>query len=71
MYVGRRWIGSYYFARRWVHFWLVRRDESDGTFESLSQPASLLLKNNGVAGNVANEADLELFKRGVHARPEA
>lgn len=71
MYVGRRWIGSYYFARRWVHFWLVRRDASDGAFESLSQPASLLVKNNGVAGNAADEPDLELFKRGVHARLEA
>jgi hypothetical protein len=68
MYVGKRWIGSYYFARRWIHFWLVRRDDSDSAFEALSQAASLLQKNNGVAGNVADEADLELFKSGVRAR---
>lgn len=70
MYVGKRWIGSYYFARRWVHFWLVRHADSDSAFEALSQPGSLIVKNNGVAGNVANEADLELFKLGVHARLE-
>jgi hypothetical protein len=68
MYAGKRWIGSFYFARGWVHFWLVRRDPSDANFEELSQPASLLLKNNGVAGNLLNEADLDMFKIGVQAR---
>lgn len=68
MYVEKRWIGGYYFARRWVHFWLVRRDPSDARFEELSQPASLLLKNNGVAGNMQNEGDFELFKQGILAR---
>jgi hypothetical protein len=29
-----------------------------------SQPASPLFKNNGVAGNMQNEGDLELFKQG-------
>lgn len=68
MYVGKRWIGGYYFARAWVHFWLVKRDPSDSSFEELSQPGSLLLKNNGVAGNLHNDADFQLFKSGVRAR---
>jgi hypothetical protein len=68
MYAGKRWIGSYYFARGWVHFWLVRRDPSDSRFEELSQPTSLLLKNNGVAGNLLSNDDLDLFKEGVRAR---
>jgi hypothetical protein len=68
MYVGKRWIGGYYFARAWVHFWLVKRDSGDSRFEELSQAASLLFKNNGVAGNLYSEADMELFRTGVRAR---
>jgi hypothetical protein len=68
MYVGKRWIGGYYFALSWVHFWLFERDPSDAMFEGLSQPGSLLLQARRVLGNVCNEADLELFKKGVLAR---
>lgn len=68
MYVGKRWIGGYYFAMNWVHFWLCERDPSDEMFKTLSQVSSLLLKDRRVFGNLADDSDLDLFKKGVLTR---
>lgn len=68
LYIGNKKVGGYYFARGWVHFSLMGRRSSDGEFEALSQPVSLSLKKHRVSGNLGNEDDLELWKRGVTER---
>lgn len=65
LYVGKRWIGGYYFAQRWIHFWLRERHPSDDSFSRLSRANNVSLKHLSVAGNVVNEADLEIFRQGV------
>ncbi len=67
-YAGKRWLGGYYFAKKWVHFWLIGRHPADSTLEELSDPSSARFRTTRVAGNIHDESDLELFKQGVLAR---
>lgn len=68
LYVGKRRIGGYYFAKRWIHFVLRGRDSSDAAFEGLSHPVSLSITDQRVTGNILTPGDLELFKQGVQSR---
>jgi len=64
IYLTRQWVGGYYFATNWIHFWLGGRvpgDEDD--LVTLSIPSSVLIKSDRIVGNMATEADLTVYKR--------
>jgi hypothetical protein len=59
---GKR-VLAYYFAQRWVHFWLADRTEHDfETLSGLSDPASVKESGGGVGFNVATKTDLDLAR---------
>jgi hypothetical protein len=68
LYVGKHWLGGFYYARRWIRFWLRERTSTDHIYEKISHPESVSLKDVSVNANIYDAADLELFKEGVLAR---
>jgi hypothetical protein len=63
VWVGAKRAVHYYFAQKWLHFWLPNRADHDlETLRGLSDPVSVRASGQGVAFNVANEADLDLAK---------
>ena len=70
IYVAGRWLGGYYFARFWVHFWLLERRPSDEELKGLSDVSSLRLEQNRVSGNLQSDSDLDLYRVAVKARLE-
>lgn len=68
IYSGKRWIGGYYYAQNWIHFWLRERVPSDAKLSHLTKPATASLKEQSIAANVFDENDLEILKGAVRDR---
>jgi hypothetical protein len=69
IYLGRRHLAGYYFARRWVRFWLSGRivgDEAD--LQQLSEPGRVHSTNRQISGNLRTDEDLAVFQEQLRRR---
>jgi len=68
VYRGRMWIGGYYFAKRWLHFWLQNPIAADEAFATLSHSSTNKKGPRQVSGNVHDPPDLDILKKAFQAR---
>jgi hypothetical protein len=70
-YVGRQVIVYYYFAHKWMHFWLPRKTESDVVALSRLSDADAVHVNPerpGISGKIVVETDLSILEDRIRER---
>jgi uncharacterized protein with ParB-like and HNH nuclease domain len=68
IYRTGKWVGGYYFAKSWIHFWVQEPIDTDETLAGLSHPSTFRKHPKRVTGNLFEDRDLELFRKVVLSR---